>query len=348
MATRPPNRFDASQTPIGPYDAPPDAPWFLPDAGDDEPTRAPLPQVQRPKLIDPRSWADAQAALSAELAHLALLYGGLEERLRTGAPGLRHRLALTEAANLSWAVGDRVSADRLGLWQVLRLSGVQDDAPGLARASFALRRLAGGPAPRLDLSEGAALASFLGRQGLPAEVQDLVLLAASLAHLHPATQAAAVAQGWQMLGQGGPTRAVEAGVLASRLAAAMGRAGADGGFVPQTMAGKTLAQGHLAHDRFASWISGATSATRAALLHLDRVSAWQHKASLALADHHGRTPAMLVQVLTGWPMVTSPMAEGVIGANKATILRNFALLQARDLVREVTGQGRYRVWTAKI
>lgn len=64
----------------------------------------------------------------------------------------RHRLALIEAADLSWFVGDRIGPDRLALWMALRMSGVQDDAAALARVGWAVRRLTGGPGPEEDLA----------------------------------------------------------------------------------------------------------------------------------------------------------------------------------------------------
>ena len=58
--------------------------------------------------------------------------------------GWRHRLALIEAADLSWFTGDRIGPDRLALWITLRLSGVQGDTAALARVGWAVRRMTGG------------------------------------------------------------------------------------------------------------------------------------------------------------------------------------------------------------
>ena len=333
-------------SPVGPYDgaAAEEGLWFLPDETF-EAARAPLPRADRRKLTFPQDWAVAQAALSAELAQLALLYGALEERLRAGPAGWRHRLALLEVADLSWWVGDRISAERLALWEALRLSGVQEDAGGLARASWALRRLAGGPGPDTP-GPGQGQADFLGRQG--PEVADLRGLVADLAHLHPVTRAVALFHGWRMLGQDGQaaTRDMEAAVLAGRCAAEMGR-GAEG-FVPQAMAGFVAVHGGSVPERLAAWLVAAERATRAALLQLDRLRDWGLKAEAVLADLQGRTPALMVALFTEWVMVTAPMAEAITGAAKATVQRNLTLMQGRGLVREVTGQGRYRVWTAKM
>lgn len=43
-----------------------------------------------------------------------------------------------------------------------------------------------------------------------------------------------------------------------------------------------------------------------------------------------------------------PMVEARTGAPRAAVQRNLALLEQRGLVREVTCQGRFRVWTARL
>jgi DNA-binding IclR family transcriptional regulator len=47
-------------------------------------------------------------------------------------------------------------------------------------------------------------------------------------------------------------------------------------------------------------------------------------------------------------MVSAALAETATGASRAAVQRNLALLQQRGLIREVTGQGRYRLWTARL
>jgi Fic family protein len=41
---------------------------------------------------------------------------------------------------------------------------------------------------------------------------------------------------------------------------------------------------------------------------------------------------------------TAPMAEALTGASRAAVQRNLAWLEARGLIREMTGQGRFRMW----
>ncbi|MEO8245245.1 MAG: helix-turn-helix domain-containing protein, partial [bacterium] len=328
--------------PPGPYDrvGPADDLWFVPDVPPDPADLYPLPGPDQGRLIKPGDWAAAQAASAPGLARLALLYGVLDERLRAGPAGWRHRLALIEAADLSWDIGDRVSVARLGLWEARHLSGVQEDAQGLARASWAFRRLAGPVAP------GGDLAGFLGRHGAAADVADLAVLMTDLADLHPVPRAVAVAQAWRQMGDDGPARGIEAAVLAARLAAEMAPDTAGTGFVPR--AGYGGSGGGSPQSVLAAWLAGAARATQARLMYLERLRAWQGRALASLADCQGRTPRRLLEVLVEWPMVSAAMAEQSIGANRATVLRNLALLQSRGLLREVTGQGRYRVWTARL
>lgn len=42
------------------------------------------------------------------------------------------------------------------------------------------------------------------------------------------------------------------------------------------------------------------------------------------------------------------MAEAETGASRAAVQRNLDLLVQRGLIREITGQGRYRVWAARL
>ena len=121
--------------------------WFLPGPIEDEPDDLPPgPRAEPGETTILENWRKAEADNAARLARVAGRLGGLDERLRRGPEGWRHRLALIEAADLSWFVGDRIGPDRLALWIALRLSGVQDDTAALARVGWAVRRLTGGVA----------------------------------------------------------------------------------------------------------------------------------------------------------------------------------------------------------
>ena len=127
--------------------------WFLPGPMEEEPDDLPPGPRAEPRetaVLD--DWRRAEAGNAARLARVAGRIGALDDRLKRGPEGWRHRLALIEAADLSWFAGDRIGPDRLALWISMRLSGVQDDTAALARVGWAVRRLTGGPGPEADLS----------------------------------------------------------------------------------------------------------------------------------------------------------------------------------------------------
>ncbi len=83
-----------------------------------------------------------------------------------------------------------------------------------------------------------------------------------------------------------------------------------------------------------------------AMRHLDEIEAWAVRAEAEMTALSGRTPPALRAALTSWPFVSAPMAEVLAGASRAAVQRNLAWMEARGLIREVTGQGRYRMWRA--
>ena len=62
----------------------------------------------------------------------------------------------------------------------------------------------------------------------------------------------------------------------------------------------------------------------------------------------GKTPAVLRAVLTEWPLVSAPMAEALTGSSRAAVQRNLAWMESHGLIREVTGQGRFRMWRTAV
>lgn len=333
-----------------PGDTPEDDLWFLPGPLDDEdlapPGAPPLPLADRRALFDLAEWRAAQDALSGELARLTQVFGELDVRLRGAAPGIRQRLALREAADLSWWTGDRLSSERLGLWVGLRIGSTEDTEQALARAGWAVRRLSGGRPP----VEG--LAAFLERPEQDPDhsaITDLAELLARIEPLHPVTQSTILFSAWRMIG---PERArdQESAVLAARHAASMSRLPGQGAlFLPLAMTGPGAFRGQGdARRKLAAWITGAEQATLAALMELDRLTDWRRRADAATKDLSGRTPARLLDVFEGWPQITAPLAEAETGASRAAVQRNIDRLAERGLIREVTGQGRYRVWMTAV
>jgi hypothetical protein len=117
---------------------------FLPGPTDEEPDYLPPGPRAEPREADVLGdWRKAEAGHAARLARVAGRVGALDDRLKRGPEGWRHRLALIEAADLSWFAGDRIGSDRLALWISMRISGLQDDTAALARVGCGVRRTEG-------------------------------------------------------------------------------------------------------------------------------------------------------------------------------------------------------------
>lgn len=325
--------------------------WFLPGPMDDEPNDLqPGPRAEPRETAALDDWRKAEAGHAARLARAAGRFGALDERLRRGPEGWRHRLALIEAADLSWFAGDRVAPDRLVLWISMRLSSVQDDAAALARVGWAVRRLTGGPGPDVDL------AAFLDRRD-PENLDDAAEpfadravgwldLMAEAVDLHPITRACMGFHLWSLAGLGQYGDRMEAAVTAARIAASEGKGAC---FVPLAVGGaRGLSAGGPLADRLARWLDGMETACLTATRHLDDIETWAARAAAEMEPLSGKTPPFLRAVLTEWPLVSAPMAEALTGASRAAVQRNLAWMEARGLIREVTGQGRFRMWRAAI
>jgi len=321
--------------------------WFLPGPIEEEPDflpPRPRAELRETEVLD--DWRCAEAGSAARLARVAGRIGALDDRLRRGPKGWRHRLALMEAADLSWFVGDRIGPDRLALWKSMRLSGVQDDTAALARVGWAVRRLTGGPGPEVDLS------AFLDRRdpenlGVEAEpfadrAGGWLDLMAQAADLHPITRACMGFHLWSLAGLGQHGDRMEAAVTAARIVASEGKGAL---FAPLAMGGAGgLRSGGPPADRLSRWLDGMETACLTAMRHLDDIEAWSARAEAEMSPLSGRTPPALCAVLTEWPLVSAPMAEALIGASRAAVQRNLAWMEARGLIHEMTGQGRYRMW----
>lgn len=323
--------------------------WFLPGPIEEETDDLPPgPRAEPREMAVLDDWRKAEAGHAARLARVAGRLGALDERLKRGPEGWRHRLALIEAADLSWFAGHRVAPDRLALWISMRLSGVQDDTTSLARVGWAVRRLMGGPGPDVDLS------AFLDRRD-PEHMDDLAEpfsdraegwldLMAQADDLHPITRACMGFHLWNLAGLGQHSDRMEAAVTAARISASEGRGAV---FTPLAMGGAGgLRAGGSQTVRLARWLDGMETASLTAMRHLDDIEAWSARAEIEMSPLSGKTPRALRALLTEWPLVSAPMAETMTGASRAAVQRNLAWMEARGLIREMTGQGRYRMWRA--
>ena len=323
--------------------------WFLPGPMEEEPhylPPGPRAEVRETAVLE--DWRRAEAGHAARLARVAGRIGALDDRLKRGPEGWRHRLALIEAADLRWFAGDRIGPDRLALWISMRLSGVQDDTAALARVGWAVRRLTGGPGPDVDLS------AFLDRRDPENMVDEAepfadraggwLDLMAQAADLHPITRACMGFHLWSLAGLGQQSNRMEAAVTASRIAAHEGEGAI---FAPLAMGGAgALRAGGPPAESLARGLEKMETACLTAMRHLDDIETWSALAEAEMTPLSGKTPPALRGVLTEWPLVSAPMAEALTGASRAAVQRNLAWMEARDLVRELTGQGRFRMWRA--
>ncbi len=296
--------------------------WFLPGPLEEEPDDLPPgPRAEPPETAVVNDWAKAEGLHAARLARVAGRLGALDDRLQRGPEGWRHRLALIEAADLSWFAGDRVSPDRLALWISMRLSGLQDDSEALARAGWAVRRLTGGSEPIVDL------AAFLDRRD-PEKFEDnaerfderagswLDVMTAAV-DLHPITRACMGFHLWSLAGLGQHGDQMEAAVTASRIAASDGSGAI---FAPLAMGGAGgLRSSGFPSERLARWLYEMETGCLTAMRHLDNIEAWSTRAEAETAALSGKTPPNLLVVLTEWPPVSAPMAQTLTGASRAAV-----------------------------
>jgi len=213
-----------------------------------------------------------------------------------------------------------------------------------------VRRLKGGPGPEVDLS------AFLDRRDPENMVDEAEPFAdragswldmmAQAAVLHPITRACMGFHLWSLAGLGQQGDQMEAAVTAARIAASEGNGAV---FAPLAMGGAGgLRAGGPPAERLGRWLDGMEKACLTAMRHLDDIEAWAARAEAEMSPLSGKTPPSLRAVLTDWPLVSAPMAEALTGASRAAVQRNLAWLEARVLIREVTGQGSYRMWRAAV
>lgn len=312
------------------------------------------------------SWREAAVCLALPLAEAAAAQARVDERVRAWPPeqaraGVQ-RLALAQAAALLWAEGAPVTAEHLALDGALRAGRTGQADHEIARAVWAARRLA---AQRWSLASPAAVMRFEGRVpvsaaepasdawgafarargvGWDAAVQDWAAAVRALRDTHPLAQAAFAETAWRQSGLSEAGAVVEPSVVAMKIAARGARGGVP--FVPLARR-RTPAQGDPA-ARLRGFYADVARGCEDALVTLSRLQDWRSRAEAGVADLSGRTPGRLVALLAGRIAVSAQDAAQAGDVSVSAAQRNLVLLSERGLAREITGQGRYRLWTAAL
>ncbi|MEE9389303.1 MAG: helix-turn-helix domain-containing protein [Paracoccaceae bacterium] len=337
--------------------------WFLPgDPVDSDPTAIPLPRLDTVRVPGAAIWQAAENAQVRGLAQAAAETARLDEAVKAwasvpGGDGISHRLALLDVAGLSWAEGQRLPVERLALYGVLRLSASDADHRDLALADWARERLLGSRDPfapeaflgrvRVEedgLGEIDAIGG-MGRRPVGEEFRALSqrwLDMVQRADLHPITRAAFAYHLWRGLGLSGFEGVIEPSIIAAKMAST------DQVHLPFLPLALSGVQGLMASGvpprKLELWYDGIANAARVARLELDRLAAWHRRATDSIADLSGKTPRALIAALIATPVLSAQSAEAHTGASRAAVQRNLALFTERGLVREITGQERYRIW----
>ena len=135
--------------------------------------------------------------------------------------------------------------------------------------------------------------------------------------LHPVTRACMGFHLWHVAELSPIDDPLEAAVTAARVAIAdLAPSGSAPGaiFAPIAMGG---GGGFRAIGdppaRLARWLNAMESATFAALRRLEQIEAWAANAKRVMAPLSGKTPPMLRELFTSWPLVSVQMAEKLTG-----------------------------------
>ncbi|MBL1435456.1 MAG: hypothetical protein COB08_004575 [Rhodobacteraceae bacterium] len=321
--------------------------WFLPGPPEDiAPTDPPWEVAHQKPVFAPRDWLKAEAQQGRGLARAAAAFARLDAQM---SAGFATRLALAEVSALLWAQGDWLPVEKITLYGLLRESSLKD-ARGLSLADWAQRRLLGAGMP-------VGLAGFLGRRraefdGLedlgrhPVGVEfdglesDWHAARRGLEEAHPITQAAGLFAAWRVFGLSEPGAAVEAGVAAMKIGAVEGRALQ---FLP-VASGGPIGQGGTVADRLARWYDAVENACLRAEMQHTQLNTWAKRAGRATAGFSGKTPVLLIEALQAVPALSASMVARACSCDKATARRNLNRFAKLGLIREITGQGRYKVW----
>ncbi len=261
-------------------------------------------------------WLEAQARLATALAEAALVVGAYRERMRAAPRGMMRRLLFWQAATLTALGGERLLAEQLALMQVGQLFGSNARQPAVRHASVII-----------DILDGP----------IPVSIS----MTADGAFLHPLIRSAF------LLFSGKDVRDERDRAIAmARAVRLLASDQADApGFVPVLPGSWPVEKTEM---QLEWWLAALRGGCAEALTLLSQLEAWHRHAEAVSTGWSGRTHARLIRVIGAWPVVSAAMAESESAASRAAVQRNLDRLARAGLVREVTGQNRYRLWAADL
>jgi hypothetical protein len=310
--------------------------WFLPpdfEVQDDKPRRVALAQKKD-------HWSEAQSQYSRELSDLSFLQGQYEAFSFKNS-GVRNRIALRCLSQILWWAGIYIPVERIILWKELQLTPNADEQTAYDSAAWAQTRLLGFSKPA-DASLSQVIRVIIDQDtGNDFELPSPLIELEHCTQLTSITQAASVLKLWRQCHDA----SLRTDVLAATLAAIIG-ARTPGFVMPIGLSGVLALRSSGAEDQYlGQWIQGLTQDYQTALAWIDRHDVWQRNAVKCCADQRGDTPLRVVQFAAEQGYVTVASVQSSLAIGRATAQRQLDWLQRRNVLREITGQDRYRIWT---
>jgi len=356
-----PEDYDEGVSPPSIYESEPTPEedlWFLPGPPEDfAPGDSPLIFVQRQQKVAPKDWLAAERAEYRGLVAAAEALARFGARLAALPADVVERIALQSVAAMLRSEGVWLKAEQIALFRALRI-GSQEETRDLERASWAVRRLI---AMRKGQPLEEGLREFLGRQkvaersALPHEDRalgeeldvagvDWMRQLEETGALHPLSRAACGVFLWRRLQITAPDEALEPMVAASLMGA--------GGQAPFLPVPEGVSPVHLRasspQEALSSFYRMVEQGALAAHLQVERLLTWRERASELTEDLSGRTPPSLVETALRFPVFSAELAARLAKCAPMSARRNIKIFEERGLLREVTGQKRYRFWSARL
>lgn len=267
------------------------------------------------------------------------------------------RLALIEAEAIVIAEGGRIRRELIGRDMMGRATA-PDMHADLGRARWALRRLPLRPAAPHELRDFLGLHETEGNAEYPeharlrpigpefdAAEHEFHAGMGEVSGCHPITQAAFGFRLWQLAGLSPVGIIAEPAVAASRIAAQENR---QIGFAPLASTRGVWGAGGNAQDRLSRWINATRNGAMAAQMIVRRIDEWAEQTKTVVAHWKGDTPLRIVDVLRTRPLLGTEDVASHCNVSRDSAERQLARMLDNGLIREVTGQGRFRLWCATV